>query len=199
VIPGQVLHAARRVTLRTRGGGNLAVDLPRGRAVQVIALKGDAVILGPGQADADLLRQFGVRKIPRYAATREQIASEFLSPEAWAEVRERERRRLRERWPSLSADQADRILEGEPWVGMTLEQAEEAVGSVVFSRDRREGPRGVEETWRIGRRPRSAELRLFTEGRERGIRSRTFEDYLAAKARAVLRFRDGLLEAVEAP
>ena len=199
VVPGQVLHAARLVTLRTRGGGNLTVDLPRGRAVQVVAVKGETVLLGPVRSDADLLRQFGVRRIPRYAATRTQIGSEFLPEPAWREILEGERRRLRGRWPDLTPDQADRILRGEPWAGMSLEQAEEAVGAVLFSRERRDGPDGPEETWRIGRRPRSAELRLFTEGRERGIRSKTFEDYLAEKTRALLVFRGGVLHSVDAP
>ena len=165
----------------------------------MIAVKGETVILGPALSDVDLLRQFGVRRIPRYAATRTQIGSEFLSEPAWMEILEGERRRLRGRWPALTPDQADRILLGEPWAGMTLEQAEEAVGAVVFSRDQREGPDGAEETWRIGRRPRTAELRLYTEGRERGIRSRTFEDYLAGKTRAILRFRGGVLVSVDSP
>jgi len=57
----------------------------------------------------------------------------------------------------------------------------------------------AEETWVIGRRSRSAELRAFTERRERGLRAATFEEWLRQRARAVLRLRHGRVIAVEAP
>jgi hypothetical protein len=192
---GRVLHAARAITVRTRGSGNLIVDLPRGRAVQVVAVKGSTVLLGPSPPDADLLRQFGVRRIPTYTLPLERLRADFLSEEAWARARQEEMRRIRERWPALREDDAERILLGEPYPGMTVEQAQAAVGEVVFFKT----TATEEEVWTIGRRSRTAELRLFTEARERGIRARTFEEYLAVKARAVLRFRAGVLVSVEPP
>ncbi len=196
--PGQILHAARAITVRTRGGGNLGVDLPRGRAVQVVGLRGQTVLLEPISADADLLRQFGVRRIPRYAVPRASLQADFLDPGTWAALRDRELARLRARWPQADPMQIEKIFDGEPFIGMSLEQAEEAVGGVIFSREGRGAPEGHEEIWRIGRRARSAELRQWSEGRERGIKARTFEEYLAQKTRAELRFRDRILIAIDA-
>ncbi len=197
--PGQIVCAARPTTVRTRGNGNLKVDVPRGRPLRVAALRGEVVILEPSPPDADLLRQFGVRKIPRYSIRRSQVEADFLPEEEWKRQRDQEVSRIRERWPALTVDQVERILLGDPWIGMTKEQAEAAVGGVLFSREERDTSDGKEEVWRIGRRPRSAELAQFTEGRERGIKARTFEEYLVLKTRALLRFRDSLLVAIEAP
>jgi len=123
-----------------------------------------------------------------------------LGAESAAELaaRERDLARLRERWPGAGPGTIERIFAGEPFPGMSLDQAEEAVGSLIFSRER---PGGVEEEelWKIGRRPRSAELRQWSESRERGIRARTFEEYLDLKTRAALRFRGGILIAIETP
>ena len=53
--------------------------------------------------------------------------------------------------------------------------------------------------WRVGRRPRSAELRLYTEARERGERARTFEEFLGTCTRAVLTFKGGVVVAIDPP
>ena len=105
---------------------------------------------------------------------------------------------LRERWPALSPEQAERIFRGEPYPGMTEDQAEAAVGRLVLAREPAVGRDG-EVAWRVGRRPRPAELRLYTEGRERGPRARTFEEFLRTKVRATLTFRDGILISIDAP
>jgi len=196
---GQILYVAAPTTVRTRGAGNRAVDLPRGRALQVADVQGETLILAPGPADADLLRAFGVSRIPRYTAAVSQVGADFLDASAWALFRHEGLRRLRERWPALRADEVERIFQGEPFTGMSLEQAEETVGVVTLSRDHQDGPDGPIDIWRIGRRPRSAELRLFTEGRERGVLARTFEQHLAGKTRAILRFRAGVLIAIDPP
>ena len=185
--------------VRTKGSGNLSVDLPRGRTVVLRGISGDMALLAPAPADADLLRQFGVRRVPVYKVPRSQLEQDFVTLEAWQALREESTRRIRERWPGLAPLEVERILLGDPFVGMSVEQAEEAVGSVVFSREGRDGPGGKEEVWRIGRRSRAAELRQFTEGRERGVRARTFEEYLVFKTRALLRFRDGILVEISAP
>jgi len=197
--PGEILYAARAITVRTRGGGNLAVDLPRGRALQMIGMRGEIALLEPIPADADLLRQFGVRKLPRYAVPRAELDAAFLDRGSWMAAREHELARLRERWPGTVPGAIERIFAGEPFPGMSLDQAEEAVGALIFSRDRRSAAEGDEELWKIGRRSRSAELRQWSESRERGIRARTFEEYLDLKTRAALRFRGGILIAIETP
>ncbi len=196
---GRLIVAARSTMVRTKGSGNLSVDLPRGRTVVLRGISGDMALLAPAPADADILRQFGVRRVPVYKVPRSQLEEDFVTLEAWQALREESTRRIRERWPGLAPLEVERILLGDPFVGMSVEQAEEAVGSVVFSREGRDGPRGKEEVWRIGRRPRTAELRQFTEGRERGVRTRTFEEYLVFKTRALLRFRDGILIEISAP
>jgi hypothetical protein len=196
--PGAILFAGRPVGVRTLAGG-LVVDLPRGRAVKLVEFQGDTAILEPSPPDADLLRQYGVTKIPRYRISRSRLRTEFLDGDAWERLRATEIERHLARWPKLTPDQAARLVGGEPFLGMSLEQAEEALGEVVFSRSRRETARGPQTVWRIGRRSRAAELRQFTEGRERGIRTRTFEDYLLVKTRALLRFEDGILMAIERP
>ena len=185
--------------MRTRGGGNLAVDLPRGRALRVVAVKGPMAILEPSGPDADLLRQFGVRKIPRYGLPLSQLAGDFLGEPAWTAIRDQELSGVRRRWPDLAPDRVERIFAGDPWIGMTIEQADAAVGPCLFSREPQATAEGREEVWRIGRRSRPAELRQFTEGAERGVRARTFDDYLVLKTRALLHFRDGILVAIEAP
>jgi hypothetical protein len=196
---GQILYVATPTTVRTRGAGNLSVDLPRGRALLVADVVGETLVLSPSSADADLLRAFGVRRIPRYTAALTRVGIDFLDPPAWARLRDQAVGRLRERWPALSAAEAERIFQGEPFIGMSLDQAGEAVGSLAISREPQDSSDGPVETWRIGRRPRAAELRLYTEGRERGVGAKTFEQYLAGKTRAILRFRAGILVAIEPP
>jgi hypothetical protein len=195
---GEVLYVLNPTTVRTRGSGNLSVDLPRGQSVVLVSLAGDRAILSPGQADASLLRAYGVRKLPRYTATAAQLAADFVSAPAWAKRREEGIRRLRDRWPDLPADRAGRIFLGEPFVGMTEEQAEEAVGRVVLARGPAAGQDGT-VAWTVGRRPRPAELRVYTEARERGARARSFEEFLATRTRAVLTFSGGVLVAIESP
>jgi hypothetical protein len=196
---GQILYAARPTTVRTRGSGNIAVDLPRGRALRFTGLSAAEVFLEPSPPDADLLRQFGVRKIPVYKLPRAQLAEDFVTAAAWEEMRTGGLRRLRDRWPALDDDRLLRILTGEPFLGMTLEQAEEAVGATVFFRETRGTPDGPEEVWTIGRRSRLAEQRAFMEGRDKGIRAATFDDYLRIKTRLILRFRNGVLAAIDTP
>ncbi|MBI1950162.1 MAG: hypothetical protein HYS34_02210 [Acidobacteria bacterium] len=184
--------------MRTHGGGNLSVDLPRGQSVVLVSAGGDRTILAPGRADVSLLRAYGVRKPPRYTASAAQVAAYFVPAAEWEKASEEGVRRIRERWPELSADLAGKIFLGEPFVGMTEEQAEEAVGRLVLAR----GPASAGDgtaAWSVGRRPRSAELRLYTEARERGARARTFEEFLAARVRAVLTFRGGVLVAIDPP
>jgi hypothetical protein len=194
---GEILHAARATTVRTRGSGNLLVDLPRGRALRVAAIRGETAILEPCPEDADLLRQFGVRRLPRYALPLARLRDEFVTPREWEKMRADALARIRGRWPDLDALRQERIFAGEPWPGMTREQAEEAVGGVLFSRETRAGSDGPEEVWRIGRRSRSAELVQFTEGRERGLKTRSFDEDLERKTRALLHFRGGLLVSIE--
>ena len=195
--PGDVLVAVRATTVRTRGAGNMRVDLPRGRAVRVVGIRPDGVLLEPAPADAVLLRSFGVRRMPRYTAGRAQIEADFLSRAAWTERRAAEIAGIRARWPDLDARGAEAVFAAEPFVGMTLEQAEAAVGDLLLERAPA-GPEGA-EIWRIGARGRSAELRLFTEGRDPSLKPGTFDDYLKNRTRAVLTFRDGRLAAIEAP
>ena len=195
---GGVLYVLNPTTVRTRGGGNLSVDLPRGQSVVLVAVGGDRAILAPGPADVSLLRAYGVRKPPRYTASTAQVAADFVPAAEWEKAREEGVRRLRDRWPDLSADLAGRIFLGEPFVRMTEEQAEEAVGRLVLARGPVPGEDGA-VAWTVGRRPRPAELRLYTEARERGARARTFEEFLAGRTRAVLRFRGGVLVAIDPP
>ncbi len=194
--PGAILVAGRPVGARTVRGG-LVVDLPRGREVAVVRIEGTDAIIEPGPHDLDLLRRYGVRRIPRYRVPLETLQESFLTGDAWKHFVEVETARLLRRWPGLSRGEAARLLRGEIWIGMTDGQAEEAIGPFVFSRETEGSPGGVETTWRIGRRSRSAELQEFTAGRERGARARTFEQHLAAKTRSVLRFRKGVLVAIE--
>ena len=195
---GSVLYAARATTVRTRGGGNLSVDLPRGRAVVVVDLGPDSAVLAPAPPDAEMLRAHGVRRTPRYTASRAQIARDFLAPEAWSAARREGVLRIRERFPALTEDLAGRVFLGEPWIGMTEEQAEETLGALVLARGPVAG-KGAATAWTVGRRPRSAELRVFTEARERGARARSFDDYLKRRVRATLTFEDGLLVSIDPP
>ena len=195
--PGDILVAIRTTTVRTRGGGNMRVDLPRGRAVRVVEARPDGLLLEPEPADAVLLRSYGIRKTPRYTAPPAQVEADFLPRPAWVALRDAGVAAIRGRWPDLTALQGEAIFRGEPFPGMTREQAEAAVGEVILERS--EGGSGGEDTWRIGARSRSAELRLFTEGRERGLKAMSFEEYLKGRTRAVLRFRHGRLEAIDPP
>ena len=61
---GRLIVAARSTMVRTKGSGNLSVDLPRGRTVVLRGISGDMALLAPAPADADILRQFGVRRVP---------------------------------------------------------------------------------------------------------------------------------------
>lgn len=194
--PGDILVAVRTTTVRTRGSGNIGVDLPRGRAVRIVEWRPDGVLIDPDPADAAMLRSYGVRKIPRYTATPDQIEKDFLPRSAWTLFRDTEIAKIGDRWPDLTADQAAAIFRGDPFAGMTIEQAEAAVGGVILERSA--GPHDA-ETWRIGAKSRGAELRLFTEKRERGMKAGSFEEYLKTRTRAVLRFRDGRLAAVDPP
>ena len=179
-------------------GGSLSVDLARGQTVVLISVSGDRAILAPGQAEASLLRAHGVRKPPRYSADATQLMSDLLTTPAWDRARKESVRRLSERWPELTVERVEKIFLGEPFVGMTEEQAEEAVGRLVLAREPVPGKAGS-FAWKVGRRPRSSELRLFTEARERGARSRTFEEFLATRTRAILTLRDGVVVAIDPP
>jgi hypothetical protein len=179
-------------------GGSLSVDLARGQTVVLVSVSGDRAVLAPGQAEASLLRAHGVRKPPRYSADTTQLASDFLTAPAWDRARKEAVRRLSERWPELTVERVEKVFLGEPFVGMTEEQAEEAVGRLVLARVPVPGEDGT-FAWKVGRRPRSSELRLFTEARERGARSRTFEEFLATRMRAILTLRDGIVVAIDPP
>jgi hypothetical protein len=194
---GQVLYVLNATSVRTVGG-SLSVDLLRGQAVVLISVSGDRAILTPGHAEASLLRAHGVRKPPRYRALTTQLTADFVTAPVWERARRDEVRRLRERWPDLTAESAGKIFIGEPFVGMTVEQAEEAVGPLVLSKEPVPGHDGS-FAWKVGRRPRSSELRLFTEGRERGEHARTFEEFLASRARAILTLSGGLVVAIDPP
>lgn len=161
-------------------------------------MSADAAILAPAPSDAEMLRAHGIRRSPRYTVSRAQLAADFLGAEAWVQARREEVLRLRERYPSLSEDQAERMFLGEPWIGMTEEQAEETLGALVLARGPVPGQDGT-RTWMVGRRPRSAELRVFTEARERGARARTFDEFLRSRIRASLRFEGGVLVAIDPP
>src|SRR5439155_7485836 len=121
--------------VRFRCKGNFSIDLPHGQLVVLIDLRADHAFLAPPPPDVELLRAYGVRKIPRYTASAAQLAHDFLAGPAWDKVRDEGIRRVRERWPSLTLEQAARIFRGEPYIGMTEEQAEEAVGPLVLARD----------------------------------------------------------------
>ena len=192
-----MLYVLNGTAVRTVGA-SLGVDLSRGQAVVLISVSGDRAILAPGPSEASLLRAHGVRKPPRYRADTRQLASDFLGAAAWDRARREGVRRLRERWPDLTVERAGKIFLGEPFVGMTEEQAEEAVGSLVLAREPVPGEDGS-FAWKVGRRPRSSELRLYTEARERGARARTFEEFLASRTRAILTFRDGVVVAIDPP
>jgi hypothetical protein len=165
--------------------------------VRVVGTRPDAILLEPAPADAVRLRSFGVRRLPRYTAAPAQVAADFLPRAAWREQREAAIAAVRARWPDLDEMRAAAIFAGEPYVGMSAEQAEAAVGEVVL--ERRPADAGGGETWVIGARSRSAELRLYTEGRERGLKTVTFEDYLGGRALALLTFRDGRLTDIGTP
>jgi hypothetical protein len=197
-VPGSILYAARPTTVRTRGGGNLSVDLPRGRAVVIVDLGPDSAVLAPAPPDAETLRTHGVRRMPRYTASRAQIAADFLTAEAWASARREGMLQVRQRFASLTDEQAERVFLGEPWIGMTEELAEETLGALVLARGPVAG-RGSATAWTVGRRTRSAELRVYTEARERGARARSFDEYLKSRIRATLTFEDGLLVAIDPP
>jgi hypothetical protein len=194
---GQVLYVLNPTTVRTRGS-SLGVDLPRGQSVVLVDLTADRALLAPGPSDASLLRAYGVRKPPRYVATPTQIAADYLPRPAWEKARETAVRRLLERWPDLTPDQALRIFLGQPFVGMTEAQAEEAVGPLVLSRAPVAGESDA-VAWKVGHRPRSSELRLYNESRERGRRPASFDDFLSTRVRAVLTLRTGIVAAIEAP
>ena len=179
-------------------GGSLSVDLARGQTVVLISVSGDRAILAPGQAEASLLRAHGVRKPPRYRAETTRLTTDFMAAPAWDKALREGVRRLRERWPDLTAEAAGKIFIGEPFVGMTEEQAEEAVGPLVLAREALPGRDGS-SAWKVGRRPRSSELRLYTEGRERGAHARTFEEFLASRTRAILTLREGVVVAIDPP
>jgi hypothetical protein len=195
---GAVMYVLNPTIVRTRGGGNLSVDLPRGQAVVLVDRGSDRVTLALADGDAGLLRAYGVRRMPRYTATPEQIASDFVPAAAWERARSEGARRVLERWPALTLEQAGQIFIGRPFVGMTEEQAEEATGRVVLAREAVPGEAGT-MAWKVGHRPRSSELRLFTESRERGVRARTFEEFLSTRVRAVLTFRGGILVSIDPP
>jgi hypothetical protein len=192
-----VLYVLNATSVRTVGSG-LSVDLARGQAVVLISVSGDRAILAPGHAEASLLRAHGVRKPPRYRADTLQITTDFLAAPAWEKSRREGVHRLRERWPDLSAESAGKIFLGEPFVGMTEDQAEEAVGRLVLAREPMPGEART-SAWKVGRRSRASELRLYTEARERGKHSRTFEEFLATRTRAVLTLRDGVVVAIDPP
>ena len=194
---GQVLYVLNPTTVRTRGS-SLGVDLPRGQSVVLVDLTTDRALLAPGPSDASLLRAYGVRKPPRYVATPSQIAADYVPRPAWDKARETAAHRLLERWPDLTSDQALRIFLGQPFVGMTEAQAEEAVGPLVLSREPVPGEAGA-VAWKVGHRPRSSELRLYNESRERGRRAATFDGFLSTRVRAVLTLRAGVVAAIEAP
>ena len=107
-------------------------------------------------------------------------------------------RRLLKRWPDLGEDRAGRIFLGQPFVGMTEEQAEEAVGPLVLSREPVQGESGT-VVWKVGRRPRTAELRLYNEARERGRQARSFEEFLSGRVRALVTVRAGVVASLGPP
>jgi hypothetical protein len=192
-----VLYVLNPTTVRTVGG-NLSVDLSRGQAVVLVSVSGDRAILAPGPSETSLLRAHGVRRPPRYRADTNVLTADFLAAPAWDRARREGVRRLRERWPDLTVERAGKIFLGEPFVGMTEAQAEEAVGRLVLAREPVPGGDGS-FAWKLGRRPRSSELRLYTEARERGARSRTFEEFLASRTRAILTLSDGVVVAIDPP
>ena len=193
---GQLLYVLNPTTVRTRGSGNIAVDLPRGQPLRLVELPGDRAILEPSDSDAGLLRAYGVRRTPRYVATLAQLKADFVSRPDWEKAREIGVRRLLERWPDLTQDQAARIFLGVPYVGMTAAQAEAAIGPLVLSREPVPGEDGA-LVWKVGRRPRSAELRLYNEARERGPHAHTFEEFLTTRVRAVLTLREDVVSEID--
>ncbi len=95
---------------------------------------------------------------------KELFLDDFVSEAALAGIREAKMKEYAERWPGLTPDQALMIFSGQPFLGMTPEEAQEAVGWLVHRRSKRLTKEGEEELWEVGKRSMGAQATTELKG-----------------------------------
>jgi hypothetical protein len=150
---GGTFVATKQVQLETKTFLlKLPVEAQRGERWVVLKRGKNKVTLtfGPDDARREAIKSAGMKKLPEYEINAHIFASSFVPEYQWPEARKALASDLQRRFRDLSIEECEKIIEGELWIGMSKEQAAEAVGNRVLSKEIRESKDGKSESWRVG-------------------------------------------------
>jgi hypothetical protein len=150
---GEVFVATKQVQLQTKTFLlKLPVEAQRGERWEVIKRNKNKVTLtfGPKDSRRDMLKSAGMNKLPEYEVNSSIFDAGFVHENQWTETRKALAAELKRRFESLSIEECEKLIEGELWIGMKKEHAEEAVGNRVLKKEIRETQEGKSENWRVG-------------------------------------------------
>jgi hypothetical protein len=150
---GEVFVATKQVKLQTRTFLlKLPVEAQRGERWEVIKRNRNnvTVTIGPNDPRRDMLKSAGMKKLPQYEVSTSIFDAAFVPENQWPEARKALAAELKRRFDSLSIEECEKLIEGELWIGMKKEHADEAVGNRIFRKETRETQEGEFENWRVG-------------------------------------------------
>lgn len=127
------------------------VEAQRGQTWAVVKQTRRRVILTFGEDDdRDRFLAMGLKKLPTYRVPPDVFERTFVAEDKWPEVRSAIADRLCTQLSGLAPDKCERLVDGEVWLGLSMEAVEAAVGNRVLERSRTETETGVSEVWRVG-------------------------------------------------
>ena len=153
VAAGELFVAKSQVGLRTKSAlFSYPVEAQRGEVWEVVTLSKSKVVLtfGPDDYRRAQMTEIGIRTLPKYKLSREAFDASFVEVSVWPDARRTLAIALKNRLPALDLDSLERIVDGDVWVGMPIEAAQEAVGSRILQRETTETIDGESEWWSVG-------------------------------------------------
>jgi len=131
----------------------LPVEAHRGEEWLLLRKGKYKVILTFGPNDERRANMVSIRPdwMPEYEIERKRFDSAFVVSPDWPIVRRRLAADLkRQRFADLSIEDCERLVSGGVWVGLTRDQASEAIGKRIISKEIQETKDGKSEVWRLG-------------------------------------------------
>lgn len=150
---GEVFVATKQVQLQTKTFLlKLPVEAQRGERWEVIKRNKNnvTVTFGPNDPRREKLKSAGMKKLPQYEVNTATFDAAFVHESQWPETRTALAAELKRRFDSLTFQECEKLIEGELWIGMKKEHADEAVGNRILKKETRETQEGQFESWRVG-------------------------------------------------
>jgi hypothetical protein len=140
---GDVVVATKQTLLKR-------AEARRGERWEITKYSKDKVELtfGPGDERREALARIG--KTFSYEIDGAQFVASFVPESQWPAKRKELSTGVHQRFPDLTAEQCEKIIDGELWMGMTKDQAFEAAGVRILKKETSQTAAGTGEIWRVG-------------------------------------------------